>query len=231
MGDPQARRNAARNVAVRGDSVICNFNLPLSFKRRRNNDIMNRYIYFSKAIRISVLLPGALFLLLVRSGCTGFFSAVSAIAVHELGHLAAGRFLGLRVSSFTLGLFGADIRYGGVVGYRDGLIVALAGPLANVICGIAVLPFLPSFAICGFAYAALNLAPVGVFDGGRILRALLFCRFEYRTAGTVYNAVSFSALFLLYLCGVFVLLCTSFNASLFFLCCYAFFAAVTEQKN
>lgn len=189
-----------------------------------------RYIYLSKRIKISVLLPGALFLLLVRSGAQGLLCIAAAVALHELGHLLAGRALGYRVSSFSLGLFGADIGYRGVIGYRDDLAVALAGPLSNVICGLMMLPFAPSFAHCGFAYAALNLVPVGVFDGGRALRALLFGALNYRTANAVYNAVSFSALFVLYLSGIFILIYTSFNASLFFLCCYAFFASVTEPK-
>ena len=186
-----------------------------------------RYIYLSSRIKISVLLPGALFLLLVQSGAESLFCAVAAAAVHELGHLFAGRLLGYKAEAFTVGLSGADIRYCGVMSYKDDMITALSGPFASAVAALTAAPFFPRFAIYSFAYGALNVLPVGVFDGGRALRALLFNRLPYSAAERAFLLVSFTVLFLLYLAGIFILLYTAFNASLFFVCVYAFAAAVS----
>ncbi|MBQ3870335.1 MAG: hypothetical protein II777_07270 [Clostridia bacterium] len=192
---------------------------------------MNRYIYLSKRIKISALLPGALFLLLVRSGAARFFCIAAALAVHELGHIIAGGALGYKTDSFTLGLLGADIKYRGVIGYKEDIVIALSGPAANLLTGALFLPVFRSFALYGFAYAALNLAPVEGFDGGRALKALLYTVLPYRYAETAFNAVSLSTLFILYLTGIFILLYTSFNATLFFICIYTFFSCTVEKRS
>ena len=189
-----------------------------------------RYIYLSEKVRISVLLPGALFLLLVRD-VTAAFCITAAVALHELGHLAAGRLLGYRADSFTLGISGADIAYAGIMSYKDDIKTALAGPLVSLAAGALFLPVFSEAALYSIAYGALNAVPVGVFDGGRALRALLLKALPYAAAEKAFAAISFTALFLLYLAGVFLLLYTSCNASLFFLCVYAFAAAVTDKKD
>lgn len=184
-----------------------------------------RYIYLSSRMKISVLLPGALFLLLVRCGAETAFCAVAAVTVHELGHFAAGRLLGYRAESFTVGLSGADIRYSGVMSYKDDMLISLAGPFASFAAAALSASFFSRFSLYSLAYGALNILPVGVFDGGRALHALLLLYLPFRAAERAFSAVSFSVLFLLYLTGVFVLLYTAFNASLFYVCVYAFAAA------
>src|SRR5688572_27761755 len=68
-----------------------------------------------------------------------------AVALHELAHLVVARSRGGRISEVVLGPFGGLVRPSLPDAPRAHLMVALAGPLANLVCGAlsaAVLVFL-----------------------------------------------------------------------------------------
>lgn len=113
-------------------------------------------------------ITGALCLYLLR--LPWVLGAVSAGAVHEVGHLLALKLTGAPVYSVTLGGFGAKIETAPLERTQE-LICALAGPVGSLsmllLCNI-----FPEAALCGLIQGLFNLLPVYPMDGGRALRCL-----------------------------------------------------------
>ena len=107
-----------------------------------------------------------------------------AIAVHELGQLAALR--ALRASRpFELGLHIASRRTAALLPWQA-ILVALAGPLASALVALLVLAsgtdgdgVVGRLGVTSITLAAIELLPLLPFDGGVAMRALL----EGATAG------------------------------------------------
>ena len=102
--------------------------------------------------------------------------ALLVCAVHELGHVAAALLLKGRPRRLSLSVVGAELSfsYPRVLSYGEESLVALAGPAANLVIGVAAyclkgyLPAILSLGVGGF-----NLLPILPLDGGRVLLNLL----------------------------------------------------------
>ena len=114
--------------------------------------------------------------------------AFASVVLHELGHAAVARRLGVRVASIELGFFGGAARMEAMPRKpRHELAIAAAGPLVSLALGgaglgLAALTHLPVLALIGWinlVIAGFNLIPALPMDGGRILRALLVPRLGY----------------------------------------------------
>ena len=180
-----------------------------------------RYIYFGKKFRIGAEVPPLLYLLIKSGGVLSLYAALSVLA-HELGHVAAAALCGRRVGLLTVSLPGADIRFEGVRGYRSDLLVFLAGPAASLLAAAAVFRLSPYFSLFSAVYGVLNLIPVPCFDGGRALFSAVAGKTYAERAASVCGVCGAVSLALLYPIAVFTLFYTSFNASLFILCCCVF---------
>jgi len=109
------------------------------------------------------------------------FGFVVLILIHELGHVAAARSQGLKVSWPTfIPFFGAyvTIERAGLTPWRNALI-SLAGPFAGGAAALFVWTVgavegsrqLEVLANIGFLLNAFNLLPIGFLDGGQTVRA------------------------------------------------------------
>lgn len=139
-------------------------------------------------------------LALIVSPLTVVAAVLSAAALHELGHLAALRYYGVRVRALRLTALGAELDAPSLtrLSYPRELIVTLAGVAVNFLCA-ALLAALAQrsgwegaylFAGVHLVLAAFNLLPVSPLDGARALSLVLAWSFGPMVAERVCTAVS-----------------------------------------
>lgn len=103
---------------------------------------------------------------------------LAACALHELGHYAAIRLLGGRVTRLRITCVGAEMALSArfPMGPAGELAAALAGPAVNLLCAGLCAGLGEGwycFAGIHLALGLFNLLPVGPLDGGRVLGCLL----------------------------------------------------------
>jgi Zn-dependent protease len=102
------------------------------------------------------------------------------ILVHELGHFVEARRQGLRVSLPRFRVFFAYVLHERSLSPWRNALISLAGPLAGGLGALAVWAvgsahgsrLLLELAYWGLLLNALNLLPIGIFDGGAVARAI-----------------------------------------------------------
>lgn len=95
-----------------------------------------------------------------------------ACVVHELGHLAAARWLGGRLEQVSLTAVGAEmsVAYPRALSYGEDTLVALAGPISNgLLSGLAWAGQMHILAALSVGVGAFNLLPIVPLDGARVL--------------------------------------------------------------
>ena len=166
----------------------------------------------------------------------------AAAAVHELGHLAAALIVRAPISRISLWPLGAVITLGEPCSYRADIAVKLAGGSANLLaaavcqtvrqaCPLSEAADVAAvfFILCNIALAAFNLLPIRTLDGGEALYSLLCLWLEPDSADNVMSAVSFIAIFPLWIIAGFTLFYTGGNFTLMLMVFWLFFAAVLQS--
>jgi stage IV sporulation protein FB len=168
----------------------------------------------SLRVKSSFLIP----MFLLAAGCAGWELALylSAVLLHEAGHLLTLTLFRVGIRSVDLSLTGASIQMDSdLISYKKEILIALSGPLANLLgCGLSVLLLRSEFCREGmllfFSNALLclfNLIPLESLDGGRALYALICQRWEPDKAGSVLGALEKGITPLLLVLGLFLCLC------------------------
>lgn len=97
--------------------------------------------------------------------------------VHELGHLVAGIFLGLKVKNINIMPFGVSINFEDYSNkyVLKKIIIAIAGPLTNLIIVILGIfnEWKDNIIYANMLIGMFNLIPLYPLDGGRILKYIL----------------------------------------------------------
>ena len=138
-----------------------------------------------------LLLLGALFWLDEGVGLLPW--GLAACIVHELGHVAVATALGGRMERLSLTAVGAELKIGYDIPltYSRDSLVALAGPLANLLAGVLELALRWELAAAlTFAVGIFNLLPILPLDGGRIVYGLLANRLDPDWAERLMTALS-----------------------------------------
>ncbi len=122
--------------------------------------------------------------------------------IHELGHLLCGMLLGFRPDKMTILPYGLKINFktrieeynkkigkGSIIGVKK-IILALAGPITNIICIIITYIYGKNnmISIENYQYiiysnmliAIFNLLPIYPLDGGRIVKEITHIKFGGR---------------------------------------------------
>ena len=112
--------------------------------------------------------------------------------VHEAAHILLLALCSAPPDAIVLGVFGMRIDRGETcLDYRREAVCALAGPAANFIVSLAVLPFARvypnalKFAALSAGIGVFNLLPVEPMDGAAALKSLLLLKYEERTADKI----------------------------------------------
>lgn len=166
----------------------------------------------------------------------------SAVLCHELAHTLMAAGLGYKVRQVELLPFGAVARIDNLAdaGATSEILIAAAGPLASMVLAVlcysiikeagnwkAIVEFLGEV---NLMLALFNLLPALPLDGGRILRALLCYRREYREATALIVTISYGiAGMLVIIAGVGYWLHATINVTVIVAAVFLFFTARTEN--
>jgi len=95
------------------------------------------------------------------------FLGISAMVLHEFGHLATSLMVGIKVKKFGMSMKGMYIvREAGSP--TKNLLISLAGPLTNVALILLFWNVSYTFTLANLCFAICNLAPVRGSDGDRV---------------------------------------------------------------
>ena len=159
-----------------------------------NNKTIKRRIGFIDVITRAF---SALFWILVMLGFDGVDGAILtliAVLIHELGHMAALFILGRRSGVPLPRMPGFSIRVGTSLSYKEDMIVAAAGPMANLITALILLPIrqaAEAMILINLLTAVSNLLPVRGYDGYKILASLIAVSGTERFLGRLPDVLSF----------------------------------------
>jgi Zn-dependent protease len=100
---------------------------------------------------------------------------LASLLLHEVGHILMAVSLHVPVREFGLSMTGAFIRRAYATRRRDEILIAIAGPLANLCIALPLL-FLhrlgAQLALANVALCVVNLLPIPASDGLRILKTI-----------------------------------------------------------
>ncbi len=118
-----------------------------------------------------------------------FFSCFVTVLLHEIAHSIAGKKYGYQMAKIVLMPYGAMIYGGEKFNRKEGIAIALAGPLCNGILAlltVAVWWLLPvsyaytqDFLNCNLTLMCFNLLPCFPLDGSRVVLSL--CKDKIKT--------------------------------------------------
>ena len=182
---------------------------------------------FNIEFQISVPFAVMLAFLLVTDK-TGMMSAsVSAVALHELGHLIWMKRCRTAPKSVKMTVGGVLMVGNAYCTAKESIAIALAGPVANFvftavfyILGLYFDSFLlAAFGVVQFLVGAVNLLPIRGLDGGTVVRILLekYCK---RNVGLILKLVSIGGSIGVLVLGVAVAVKNTSNPSLLLLGIY-----------
>jgi Zn-dependent protease/CBS domain-containing protein len=167
----------------------------------------------------------------------------ACVLAHEFGHIFTARAFGVATPDVTLLPIGGVARLERIPEEpREEFLVAIAGPLVNVVIAIGLVLLAGAHLNAGDLYAVestqvslidrlaavnlflavFNMIPAFPMDGGRVLRALLATRLGYVRATSIAAAIGQGVAFALGFIGLF------YNPMLIFIAIFVYLAAAGE---
>lgn len=174
---------------------------------------------------------------------TMFIMSLVFVLFHESIHLLAGVILKFRILKINILPFGAmvNIKDIDIAHPIEDFIISIAGPISNIIlCCIFTIIFyytheklVYNMALCNWIIGFINIIPAYPLDGGRILRALINCKYVYKKANDI--ALNFSIIIGLILVSIyFVSFFRGYNSlslSIGIIAWFILFGAINEKER
>lgn len=169
----------------------------------------------------------------------------ACVLAHEFGHIFMARAFGVPTPDVTLLPIGGVARLERIPeAPRQELLIAIAGPLVNVVIAIALIavagadlserhlaaiestkvPLVDRLAAVNIFLVLFNMIPAFPMDGGRVLRALLAIRMGHARATEIAATVGQLVAFALGFLGLF------WNPMLIFIAIFVYLAAASEAQ-
>ncbi len=157
-------------------------------------------------------------------------SMVSALALHELGHLIFACVLRLKIKKIRLVLTGAQMELEApFISYKQEFYLAFGGPFFSLLGFLLFFP-LP-FSIISLSFGTFNLIPVKTLDGGRMLYCFTARFFGMERADRVLFLTTFLSLFSLWCLSVYLMMRYLSGLSLFVFSCLLFIRFFLREKT
>lgn len=102
---------------------------------------------------------------------------ILAFAAHELGHVLAAWWFGVRVRKIGVGRLGAYVQRARTAGWPE-ILICLAGPSMNLALAIAFAHRSPWFMLCNATFCWVNLLPIANSDGTHAIEAFSDMRWK-----------------------------------------------------
>ena len=184
-----------------------------------------------------------------------------AASIHEAGHLCAAKLLKIPIKEIRFGFSGIRICTDEVVtSYKSEAILALGGPLANLVCLSLSVAFvlifkvgfgellmrtdnflsgnesgflgaLGFFTVSSFLHCTVNLLPINTFDGGRIAYCAVSAFVSERVGERILDiSTALSALFI-WMVALYLLLKVASGLGVFVFAACIFFSTVVKTEQ
>ena len=148
--------------------------------------------------------------------------ALCAAGVHEMGHLLCMLFFGERPACVRVAPFGFCITRAPCGSYRQEILIALAGPAANLLAALLLFvtakvcktSCLNRAILVNLSLALFNLIPIEPLDCGRAVLYRLCARTDSARAERIVFFIGVFFLIPLTACGVLVLIKSRYNVTL-----------------
>lgn len=167
----------------------------------------------------------AVFLLFDRSGL--LLWSLLCILLHEMGHLIVMLLFGCHLYRIVLEPFGIKIEERSVCrSFIKEAVVLFAGPAANLLLFFILYAIygrnLPIVGIISLLMGVLNLLPIGLMDGGRMLENLFSAILPYQKVRLICDVVSILFWVPLFVLSILMACHANHNFTLLLLCIYLF---------
>lgn len=169
-----------------------------------------------KKIRIPIITPiFALAFLYIDFSLYTLIIFLSAL-LHECGHLIFMSAFGVGIEKIIILPVGARIiEKQSLISYGKEIIISAGGCIFNLLIFLLFYKSFPVFACTNLFFFTLNILPIYSLDGGRIVRLISTMRYNPEKAERTVHRVSFVFSVILWVFGVYIMLCLKGNLSLF----------------
>lgn len=156
--------------------------------------------------------------------------------IHEISHAITGIILGLKLRNFEVLPFGFKITFEEFKFYkkmqRKKLLVALAGPLTNLIIMVFAIIFKlhTDIIYSNLIIALFNLIPIYPLDGGRIVKAILNTKLTPQKSNFILNKISNITIIILTAVTSILILYIK-NIAILFVLAYLWYIVIRENKR
>ena len=143
-----------------------------------------------EGIKFKPLFLVYVFLCVYLGWYNNIFFYVTAVVLHEYGHLVVAKTLGYNNKGIVFDLYGAGLKCDNYFQRKHDIIISLAGPFVNLIIILITIScwwLFPScysytreLVVCNFFVMIFNLLPIYPLDAGRVLIAILGKKFKIK---------------------------------------------------